>query len=225
MRTRRTLTLINWGVAAALMLLFLNWHGAFEGPLTSEEIDTYMARIEARDGEVEFNDSESSRDIRAFLEADDGKPFVMVNVLQLRDAPLIVDGESYGETAQEASDTYGTFVAQYLFRRGSYPMYSGTAAYDSVTSWGIENAEEWSSAGLMRYRSRRTMIEMVTDPEFQQYHGYKVAAIEKTFAYPTTVDIHLIDLGWFVGLLLLSLALAFQLLIVLKVKPQVEGEQ
>lgn len=223
MRTRRTYTLINWGVATVLMLLFLNWHGAFEGPLSSEEIEMYMARIEARDGEVDFNDSESSRSIREFLEADDGKSFVMVNAIQLRDAPLSVNGESYGATAQEASETYGTFVFQYLFRRGSYPIYSGTAAFDAVTSWGIENAEEWSSGSLMRYRSRRTMIEMTTDPEFQQFHGYKVAAIEKTFAYPTTVDVHIIDLGWFVGLLLMSLALAFQLLIVLRLQPQAGG--
>ncbi|MEM8863457.1 MAG: hypothetical protein AAGD96_34550, partial [Chloroflexota bacterium] len=77
----------------------------------------------------------------------------------------------------------------------------------------------------VRYRSRRTMIEMTTNPEFQQNQGNKFIGIEKTIAYPTTVDIQVIGLGWFVGLLLLSIALACQLLIVIRVTPQAGVER
>ncbi|MEM7800436.1 MAG: hypothetical protein AAF633_14670 [Chloroflexota bacterium] len=195
MNRRTKLTLLNWGSLATLFLIFLNWHGAFEGPLTSAEIDMYMARLGAPDVEADFDGAESVRNIREFLEADDGKPFVMVNAIQVREVPLSADGA----TGQEAADAYEAFVTLYLLRRGSYPIYTGTAAANAVANWGIENGEEWSSAGLVRYSSRRTMIEMTTDPEFQQNQGNKFIGIEKTIAYPTTVDIQVIGLGWFVG--------------------------
>ena len=36
----------------------------------------------------------------------------------------------------------------------------------------------------MRYRSRRDMLEIVTNPAFQGSHEFKVAAIDKTVAFP-----------------------------------------
>jgi len=82
-----------------------------------------------------------------------------------------------------------------------------------MEKWGIENAEEWTSGALMRYRSRRVMIEMSTDPVFDQFHDAKIAAMEKTFAFPATTVISTGNLDMTVGLVLLSLALGMQLLI------------
>lgn len=83
-----------------------------------------------------------------------------------------------------------------------------------MEQWGIENAEAWSFGALMPYRSRRVMMEMVTDPAFDQFHDARLAAIEKTFAFPATTVISIGNLNLTVGLALLSLALGIQLLIV-----------
>lgn len=46
MTKQKKLTLINWSIAGVLMLLFLAWHGAFESPLTSDEVEYYVERYQ-----------------------------------------------------------------------------------------------------------------------------------------------------------------------------------
>jgi hypothetical protein len=38
----------------------------------------------------------------------------------------------------------------------------------------------------MRYRSRRTMMEISTDPAFAGRHDFKLAALDKTIAFPVS---------------------------------------
>ena len=137
----------------------------------------------------------------------------MVNAIKLYDTPIKVNGQSFGNSSEEALSEYTSFVLPYLIKRGSYPIYSGNAVFDAMEKWGIENAEEWSSGALMRYRSRRVMLEMATDPVFDQFHDAKIAAIEKTFAFPAATVVSTGNLALTVGLVLLSLALGMQLLI------------
>ena len=49
---------------------------------------------------------------------------------------------------------------------------------------GVENAETWDTGALVRYRSRRDLLDIVTNPDFGGRHHFKVAALEKTIAYP-----------------------------------------
>lgn len=208
MTKQKKLTLVNWSITIVLMLLFLIWHGAFEGPVTSAEIEYFVERYQAQHPEAD------TTQLRQFLEEDDGKPIVMVNVIKLYGTPIEVNGQSFGVTSEETLSEYTSFVLPYLINRGSYPIYSGNAVLNTMEVWGIENAEEWSSGALMRYRSRRVMMQMVTDPLFDQFHDAKIAAIEKTISYPVTTVVSIGNLDLTVGLALLSLALGIQLLIV-----------
>ena len=172
MTKQKKLTLVNWSITIVLMLLFLIWHGAFEGPVTSAEIEYFVERYQAQHPEAD------TTQLRQFLEEDDGKPIVMVNVIKLYGTPIEVNGQSFGVTSEETLSEYTSFVLPYLINRGSYPIYSGNAVLNTMEVWGIENAEEWSSGALMRYRSRRVMMQMVTDPLFDQFHDAKIAAID-----------------------------------------------
>ncbi|MCP4140136.1 MAG: hypothetical protein GY755_07580 [Chloroflexi bacterium] len=207
MTKQRNQTILNWSIVGVLMLLFLIWHGAFESPISPAEVDLYVERYQVQHPEADTNN------LRNFLEEDDGKPVVMVNNIKLYDTPIEVNGQSFGATSEEALSEYTSFVIPYLIKRGSYPLYSGNAVFESMEKWGIENAEEWSSGALMRYRSRRVMIEMATDPVFDQFHDAKLSAIEKTFAFPATTVVSTGNLALTVGLGLLSLAFGMQLLI------------
>ena len=160
MTKQKKLSLLSWSIASILMLLFLFWHGAFEGPLTSDEIEHYKERYHEQHPEAD------SSNLRRFLEADDGKPIVMVNAIKLYEAPIEINGKSFGDSSEEALSEYMSFVLPYLIKRGSYPIYNGIAVFDAMEKWGIENAEEWSIGALMHYHSRRVMIEMSTDPVF-----------------------------------------------------------
>lgn len=207
MKRTQKLTLSVWGTISLLFIAFLTWHGAFESPLTDEEVDYYVDRYMA------LNPEEDANELRQFLRDDDGSPVVMVNAIQLHDRPINVNGRSFGDSSAAALNEYTGFVFSYLLQRGSYPLWTGNAVFNSLEAWGIENAEMWSTAGLVRYRSRRVMLEMATDPEFIRFHDAKVAAIQKTFAYPTATGIATSGLTLTVGLILLVIALGSQLLI------------
>jgi hypothetical protein len=200
-------TLINWSAAVLLFLAFSWWHGAFEGPLKSREIDNII-----HDYSIQHPGADTEK-LRRFMEEDDGRPVIMVNAIKNYDTPIVVNGKDFGTDSAEALAEYTGFVFPYLIKRGSYPLYSGTAAFNAMEKWGIDNADEWTSGALVRYRSRRVMLEMATDPVFEQFHDAKIAAIEKTFAFPTTADISMGNLSLTVFFTLLSLAFGMQLLI------------
>lgn len=207
MKKIKALSLTNWGVFTLLYLLFLGWHGAFEGPLSPEEIEMYTNKIQ------EFSPEMDPAFLREALQKDQGNPIVMVNAIKMRDKPISIQGKTVGNTSEEVFNKYSYFVGGFLFRRGSYPLYVGTAAGPAASTWGIDNAEEWSSAALVRYRSLRTLLELATNAEFHDLHDFKISAIEKTIAYPTQVQLHPGGLPVLVLFILLSMALTAQLVI------------
>lgn len=200
-------SIITWSVLAIVFILFLAWNGAFDKPLSENEIDEYIKKFS------ELNPDANSERLREYMEADDGKPVIMVNAIKLYDTPQPIDGVQAYETSQEALNDYMSFVLPYLLKRGSYPIFSGASLYDSLEVWGIENAEEWTSAALMRYKSRRVMMEMSTDSAFDEFHDSKIAAIEKTVVFPVSSDIHLFDPAIIVGAALIIIGLISQLII------------
>jgi hypothetical protein len=92
-----------------------------------------------------------------------------------------------------------------LLIRASHPIFMGPAVYPAMDVVGIEGAENWNAGALMRYRSRRDFLEIVTNPVFKDKHHFKTAALEKTIAYPIEPDLQLGDPRLLLGLLLLAL--------------------
>jgi hypothetical protein len=70
---------------------------------------------------------------------------------------------------------------------------------------GIEGAENWDQAALFRYRSRRALLEIVTNPAFSGKHHFKTAALDKTIAYPIETTLYLGDPRLLLGLILLAI--------------------
>lgn len=204
---KKKLTIINWSAVILCYLLFSIWHGAFEGPLTPDEIEVFVNKYQA------LNPEKDTKRIRALMESDDGKPKYMVNAIKLYDSPQLINGKKAGDTSEEILATYTQHVFSFLLRHGSYPIYSGNAVFDAVERWGAENVDEWSSGAIVRYRSMRVMMKMSTDPSFRQFHDYKIAAMEKTIAFPTTAVLNLGSLAVYVALFLLLLGLIAQLII------------
>lgn len=207
MKKHKIFTSINWSIFTLIYLLFLWWHGAFEGPLTSKEIDFYSKKIHeiAPENELEF--------MKKILQKDKGYPIYMMNAMKLREKPLARNGNETGNTSEETLRKYGNFVGSFLIRRGSYPIFYGIAEGKAASTWGIENAEEWTSAAVVRYKSIRTLLELAINPEFREMHEFKIAALEKTIAYPTFARIDLGALQLLMFFILLSLALVVQLFI------------
>ena len=51
----------------------------------------------------------------------------------------------------------------------------------------------WTTGAGMRYRSRRDMLDIATNPAFAGSHEFKVAAMRKTIAFPIDPWIQLGD--------------------------------
>lgn len=195
---------VVWGLSLALWLLFSWWYTNTEGPLTTEEIDHYLGLLEQRGIDPERADA-----MRTFLESDSGDDFAMINIIEMNSSLPDLDGLAPGATAAEAMDAYMTHMYPALFSRASHPVMFGTAATTAVDVWGIENARAWSQGALVRYRSRRDLMEIATNPDFNGPHEYKVAAMNKTIAFPLDPWFQAGDPRLLLGVALLIFALLF----------------
>jgi len=168
-----------WIVLALVWAAFFGWYTSFGGPLTPDEIDHYLGLLEERGA-----DPARIAIFRQFMETDTGDDFAMLNAIDLRDTPLAAPGVEPGETSQEVLAKYTAPFLGRALRSAAHPAMIGTAAAPSVDVWGIEGAERWDQGGLVRYRSRRDLMEQVVAIGPSGIHEFKIAAMEKTIAFP-----------------------------------------
>ena len=172
---------ICWTVLSVLYLIFFSWYTSFGGPLSDEEVEHYFELVIKRNPDMPADLRAMFRD---FLESDTGDDFVMVNVIDLHDTPIQVEGVEPGDTSSDVMGKYMEFMFPELFRRACHPVLFGQAAAPSLEMFGIDGVRIWDQGAGMRYRSRRDMLEITTNPAFQGSHKFKIAAINKTFAFP-----------------------------------------
>ena len=170
-----------WLVPAALYggfrLVYDNWRGR----LTPEEIDTMLARAEAQ-GAGEVTDLSI---VRKFLQDDDGREFVMVNLVRVPDT-MVTDPDTGAQVpAREMMQAYSKAFMPLLIRHGGHPALATRKVGGYVDSWMVGPDPGWSIVGFMRYRSRRDMVKMVLDPAFEAAHKYKLLGVAETFSFPT----------------------------------------
>ncbi len=73
---------------------------------------------------------------------------------------------------------------------------------------GIENAEVWETAALFRYKSRRTFLRnSYSSRDVYSKHKYKIAALEKTIAFPVENQLYLGDPRLLLGFIFLIIGL------------------
>ena len=189
-----------WLLPALFFTLFLFWYTPTGGPLSDAEVDNFIAKMEQNG-----SPPEAMSLIRQFGEEDTGKHFIMINNIDYNETPGDVAGAAPGEDAEQLLGRYMEHMIPAMLSRGSHPVMMGPAAYRSMDVIGVEGVDVWDMGGLVRYRSRRDFLEIVTDPAFSGKHHFKAAALEKTIAFPVEPDFNLGDPRLLIGLLLLSL--------------------
>ncbi len=181
--------LAPWLIAALFYGLFLAWYAPWGGPLTEEEIEAFMQGRSTQDEAF-------AAEFRRFLEDDKGGSFVMVNLIHLHPG------------GEELAARYMGYMWPALLRRACHPVFAGDVIAPAVDLWGLDGAETWSSAAIMRYRSLRDLLEIAGNPAFSDSHEFKIEAMAKTIAVPASSTLNPGDLRIFVALLLILLALA-----------------
>lgn len=189
-------SLILWSILAALYLGFRLWYDGGGGPLSPEEVQRYVGLLEARGVEPARVEK-----LREFLASDTGSDFVMANFIQFDERP----------EAQQDLDRYMAHMYPELFQRACHPVLGGPVVARALDYWGLENGERWSMVGLVRYRSRRDIMEIATNPAFADAHQYKTAAMAQTIAVPVEPFLMLGSPRWLVAGALVTVGALLQL--------------
>lgn len=170
-----------WLILLALYGAFFSWYTSFGGPLTDAEISTYMTMLENRQPAPS---PERLALMREFMEEDTGDDFVMINVIDMYETPLPIEGVEPGESSADVLAKYMEYMIPALFARACHPVIYGQAAAPALDLMNAEGMEDWTSAAGMRYRSRRDVLEIASNPDFAGPHEFKIAAMAKTIAFP-----------------------------------------
>ena len=191
---------LTFGLPLILWLLFTFWYTNTEGPLTDAEIEEFLAFA------AQTQPTMDATRVLTFMREDTGRQFVMVNILDMAAEPPPVTGAPPEMGAREMLDHYMEFMYPALLARASHPIFAGAAVAPAMDLDGIEGAEQWTTGALMRYRSRRDMLEIAMNPLFSERHEYKLAALEKTIAFPVEPMLYYADPRFLLALVLFSLA-------------------
>jgi hypothetical protein len=176
-------TFLVWLPAGLLYAVFLGWYLNWRGKLSPAEVAAYLARLEASG--LAAADSGALDVVRRFLAADDGRAFHMLNLLRIApgDIPDPVTGQP--RPGRVVLEDYTSLFLRALLARGGHPEVVARKVGGYIEAWGVEPDPGWTVVGIMRYRSRRDLAELVLDPRFSGAHAFKVAALPNTFAFPT----------------------------------------
>ncbi len=110
-------------------------------------------------------------DLKAFMDADDGGPVTMLNLLRFAPGGR----ERYAEYSRAV-------VSTFLPRVGGEVVYAGQGHAALVA----EDGQAWDAVLLVRYPSRAAFSQMVSDPEYQQVTHLRTEALAEAVLQPTT---------------------------------------
>jgi hypothetical protein len=179
-----------------LYLLFLVWHSQGGGKLAQPEIDKYIANIEKLPLPEKAVQAFIAR-LRAWAEADDGKPVYMFNLMNfftnLRAFP---GGPEFKGTPEQANAHYEKGLTWLWLSHASYPTFIGIPQASNLIN--IEPDRTWKNMTVVRYPNRRTFLKLISHPRYAPLAGYKFIGVELDLA-PVSRRMIIPDLRWSVA--------------------------
>jgi len=191
---------------ALLLVLFVAiclWQmpGLAGSRLTKDEISRYLAAIE----KLPFPSDEKAEllaHVRAWAEADDGKPFYMLNLMRYHDKLRTFPGSlPFSGSPRESNAIYEKAATPLALKTGAYPLFAGEVQGGNVMGFG-PGQDGWNRVLLMRYPSRRAFLDLVTDPGYAPIAPYKLMALEVVLV-PSASELVLPNLWVATGVVLL----------------------
>ncbi len=184
------MTIAIWVGALVAYLAFRLWYDGKRKPLTDEEVAHFVSILKRR--AADGADRQDIDVVRQFMEQDDGKEFIMVNLIQFNPSPVTHPDSGEGVKAQELVQEYFKPLMNTLLRRAGHPVLVSRAVGGYVDAWNTPPNPGWHAAGLIRYRSRRDAMQAsIAHPAFDGIHKYKIAALKQTYAFPTQTQVAL----------------------------------
>jgi uncharacterized protein (DUF1330 family) len=156
--------------APTILLLALLWLYAWsQSPLSPEEVDRYIERIEAQTQNP--GGRHDIPELRRFLDSDDGKPFYTVNLYEFHEQAQYLEDQPYQGSGQEAFARFSEVMVRLLASRASHPIFGSDRAEFASSGW--------DRIVVVRYRSRRDIAEIFASSEFSEASAHKWAALKR----------------------------------------------
>jgi uncharacterized protein (DUF1330 family) len=192
-------------MALACLVLAL-WSGVSGRPLTAVEVDQYLAEIEAQPHQP--GGRHDMETLRAFLEADDGRPVYTVNLYRFHEIAAYPPGAAFSGSGEDAYARFRAAMLPLILSHGSQPVFS--------SRWSDGATSAWDQIVIIRYRSRRDLADIYARPEFADASQHKWASLRdhdrlivQATHLPETVLLAVI-LAMLLGLSALAVSLAWR---------------
>lgn len=174
-------------VLALFYGLFVWWYGGAGKPLTPEEAAHYFALLDGPEH------SHPNPSLRAAMEAlarnDDGREFYMVNLINDPEDP-------------EAAAAYNRLIIPELLKRGGHPVFIARPIGRFIEPEGLEG---WDQVAIVRYRSFRDLLDMITSDLAEEIEELKAGSVSKTHVFPTHMEFSFIWVRFIVAVLLIAI--------------------
>ena len=108
-----------------------------------------------------------------FLEGDTETPIKMVNLLKFKDKADYKDGRQTSLSGKEAYQIYADEVQGHLEKVGGQSIFFGEV--ERLMLGVVE--ELWDWVAIAEYPSRKAMLEMVMDSEYQKSEEHRSAGL------------------------------------------------
>ncbi len=166
---RREIIRFLGAAMATLMIPLLLFYVGARQPLSSEEVDRYIARIQSQPQAPGGRHDVAA--LRRFLEGDDGRPFYTVILYDFHERAQYLDDQLNERTGQEAFDRFSEVMLRLLAQRSSHPIFA--------SDWTDTEISAWDRIVIVRYRSRRDIAEIFASTEFADASAHKWAALKR----------------------------------------------
>ena len=203
---RYRVELVLAAVMAAVFALVCHWQAPGR-TLSRADVDAYMRRIDAG---VELPGNEKAdilAHLRAWGEADDGRPVYMLNLMRYYERVRELPGApAFAGTPREANARYEDRAIPMLVEQGGYPSLAARASARDLFGHDAP-LDDWSRVLVVRYPDRRAFFDLVTDPRYGPIAPYKLMAQDIVLvpmaAELAIPDVRIVAGGALVGLFLL----------------------
>jgi hypothetical protein len=182
---------------AALYAAFLLWYGGDGEPMSTDEINAGIRELQ--DTDPSEHGKSAVDDVLQLLSNDDGKEFVMQNLVRYRLKALYPPGSNYGDDPREADRRYGRAIVGDLLRNGNLILFVARRSGNFIVP---EGADSWHYVAMVRYRSRRDFLKFALQANQADKFIHKWAAIEKTHVFPVKPILSLFMVRTLVALVL-----------------------
>ena len=108
-----------------------------------------------------------------FLEGDIESPISMVNLLKFKEKAEYEDGRDTNLSGKEAYMIYGMEVREHLKKVGGEVVFGG-----EISRLMLAEVEDlWDSVAVARYPSRKAMLKMMMDADYQESEKHRSAGL------------------------------------------------